>query len=204
MTVNRSWLYVGVMVIAAAVAGYMVSRLLARSTTPALQSGTALPAPRPLPAFTLADHLGSPFGNAQLSGRPALVFFGFTHCPDVCPMTLALLSQLQRDEAFKDLRMLFITVDPARDDQAVLQRYVAAFGGRFTGLRGDDAELDPLLLGLGAARFVQPRVGADYNVDHSAVLYYINSRGALSAVFTPPHQLAGLRNDLATLMESGH
>ena len=63
--------------------------------------------------FALTDQDGKPFDNASLAGSPSLVFFGFTHCPDVCPTTLALLAQLHRDPALKDLRIVFVTVDPA-------------------------------------------------------------------------------------------
>jgi protein SCO1 len=192
----------GLMVLAAAVAGYMVSLNLARGA-PVLVSGTALP-PRPVTSFTLTDHQGADFGNAQLGAAPSLVFFGFTHCPDVCPTTLALMAQLQRDPALQPLRMVFITVDPQRDDQTAMQRYVAAFGGSFIGLRGEDAALEPLLKSLGAARSVQPLAGSDYAVDHSATLYYVNDRGALSAVFTPPFDHAGLGKDLAALIASDY
>jgi cytochrome oxidase Cu insertion factor (SCO1/SenC/PrrC family) len=85
----------------------------------------------------------------------------------------------------------------------MLQQYVNAFGGGLTGLRGEDAALEPLLLSLGATRSVRSGVGADYSVDHSAILYYINARGALSAVFTPPFSQAALRADLASLISSG-
>ncbi len=198
---NRSTLYVGLMLLAAAVAGYMVSQKLARGA-PQLVSGTALPAPRAVTAFALTDHRGASFGNAQLVGAPTLVFFGFTHCPDVCPTTLALMAQLQRDARLAALRMLFITVDPGRDDQPTMQRYVAAFGGNLVGLRGADAALDPLLASLGAARRVDARVGGDYAVDHSATLFYLNARGELSAVFTPTFDFARLQGDLVTLIAS--
>ncbi|MEO6079260.1 MAG: SCO family protein [Steroidobacteraceae bacterium] len=203
MKVNRSWFYLSLIVLAAAFAGYMVSLQLDHGG-PTLASGTTLPAPRPLTAFTLTDHHGANFGNVELSGRPSLVFFGFTHCPDVCPTTLALMAQLQRDPALEPLRMLFITVDPQRDDQLALQRYVAAFGEGLTGLRGEDAALEPLLQNLGAARRVAPRAGADYAVDHSATLFYINAKGALSAVFSPPFDYANLRSDLAALVASSY
>jgi protein SCO1/2 len=181
----------------------MVSRQL-REGAPTLQAGTALPAPRPIAAFLLTDHTGASFSNAQLRGTPSLLFFGFTHCPDVCPTTLALMAQLNRDNDLKTLHMLFITVDPGRDDQQTLQRYVQAFGGGLTGLRGPDAVLDPLLLNVGAARLIQPMVGSDYTVDHSATLFYINAEGQLSAVFTPPFDLPRLRADLLALMNSNY
>jgi protein SCO1 len=201
MSLNRSGLYVGLMVVAAALAGYMVSRQLARGA-PTLQSGTALPAPRPLAAFALSDQHGARFGNAELAGKPSLAFFGFTHCPDVCPTTLAMLAQLQRDADLDALRMLFVTVDPGRDDEETLRHYVEAFGNGFTGLRGEDAALEPLLKSLGVVRLVQPLAGSDYAVDHSAALFYINAKGEFSAVFTPPFDHTRLRNDLVALIAS--
>lgn len=193
------------MVVAAALAGYMVSRQLTRpASAPALLTGTVLPTPRAVAPFALTDHLGEPFGNAQLAGRPSLAFFGFTHCPDVCPTTLALMAQLAREPALQDLQALFITVDPARDDLQALQRYADAFGGGITGLRGEEADLEPLLRNLGAARIIEPRPDGNYFVDHSATLFYINAGGARSAVFTPPFDYARLRSDLATLIASGH
>jgi cytochrome oxidase Cu insertion factor (SCO1/SenC/PrrC family) len=81
---------------------------------------------------------------------------------------------------------------------------VAAFGGNLTGLRGADAALDPLLASLGAVRRVDARPGGDYSVDHSATLFYLNARGALSAVFTPPFDFARLQGDLVALLASGY
>jgi protein SCO1/2 len=132
------------------------------------------------------------------------MFFGFTHCPDVCPTTLALMAQLQRDPALQAVRVLFVTVDPQRDDQAAMRQYVQAFGERVTGLFGPEAALNPLLSNLGVARIVEPRAGTDYSVDHSATLYYLNAQGALSAVFTPPFSFPNLRADLGQLLASGH
>ena len=192
------------MLLAAALAGYMVSRQLARQNAPVLQSGSTLPAPRQIVAFSLTDQDGQPFGNARLNSAPSLVFFGFTHCPDVCPTTLALMAQLQRVEALKALRILFVTVDPTRDDQQALQRYVSAFGDRITGLRGDDTTLEPLLANFGAARIVEQRPGGDYFVDHSATIFYLNDRGQLSAVFTPPFDFQRLQADLSLLVSSNY
>jgi protein SCO1 len=202
MAINRSLLYVALLVLGAAVAGYMVSRQLARGGAPALQSGTALPAPRAIVPFALTDHLGAPFTNSRLAGQPTLVFFGFTHCPDICPTTLAMVAQLKRDSGLDQIQTVFVTVDPGRDDQRMMQQYVNAFGQGLIGLRGEDAALEPLLQSLAAVRSVQPRVGADYAVDHSATLYYINSRGVLSAVFTPPFDAAAMRADLVALIAS--
>jgi protein SCO1/2 len=190
---------VGLVAVAAAVAGYMVSRQLARSQ-PQLASGTVLPQARLLRPFALTDHEGHAFDNARLAGHASLLFFGFTHCPDVCPTTLALMAQLKRDPALEKLQMLFVTVDPARDDTATLRAYVQAFGGNMVGLRGEDAALEPLLANLGAVRVIQPQPGGSYSVDHSATLHYLDANGALVAVFTPPFDAAKLAADLATLL----
>jgi protein SCO1 len=201
MSGNRSAIYIALLIAAAAAAGYMFARSLQHGV-PELASGTALPQSRPVGAFTLVDQDGKPFGQPQLPGKPSLMFFGFTHCPDVCPTTLALMAQLHRDPYLQDLRMVFVSVDPGRDDVSTMRRYVDAFGGGFTGLRGDDAQLEPLLKSLGVARALQPLPGGDYSVDHSATLFYVNEKGALSAVFTPPFDIARLRPDLLTLVSS--
>ncbi len=187
----------------AAAAGYLVSRQLARDL-PELASGTVLPQPRQVPAFSLTDHRGAAFTQAQLAGQPSLLFFGFTHCPDVCPTTLALMTQLVRDPALAALQPVFVSVDPERDDVVAMGRYVNAFGGNIIGLRGEDAQLAPLLQGLGVAHGKTPLPGGGYMVDHSAALWYLNERGHWTAAFTPPFDLATLRQDLGVLLESGY
>ena len=186
------------MVLAAAAAGYMVARQL-QDDSPALAAGTRMPQPRPVAAFSLQDHHGAAFGNAQLAGMPSLVFFGFTHCPDVCPTTLALMAQLAREPNLGALRLVFITVDPHRDDTATLASYVQAFGPSILGVRGEDPQLEPLLQSLGAARSVQQLAGGEYSVDHSATLFFVDAQGRLAAVFTPPFSFPALRDDLVAL-----
>lgn len=174
----------------------MVARHLGRAP-PTLQNGTMLPGGRAVAAFQLQDQDGQPFGNAQLRTAPSLLFFGFTHCPDVCPGTLALLAAVQRDPALAALRVVFVTVDAGRDDTATLRNYVRAFNERMVGLRGDDAQLDALMRSVGAVRALTPTPDGAYSVDHSAGLFLVDSQGRLSAVFTPPFNLDALRGDLA-------
>lgn len=182
----------------------MVSRALTRETPPQVAGGTVLPQPRALPAFGLTDHTGAAFGNDRLGGQPSILFFGFTHCPDVCPSTLALMVQLAREPSLSRLRPVFVTVDPERDDIAALSQYVNAFGDRLVGLRGEEAQLAPLLAGLGVAHVKVPLPGGGYTVDHSAALYYLNDRGQWTAAFTPPFDFPKLREDLAKLIASGY
>jgi protein SCO1/2 len=203
MSTRRTALYLIPLLLAAAAAGYMASRLLSPQM-PRLASGTALPEPRALPAFSLTDHTGAVFGNQRLAGRPVLLFFGFTHCPDVCPSTLALMARLAREPALTELVPVFVTVDPERDDVRSLAQYVNAFGERFIGLRGEEAALAPLLERLGVAHAKLPLPGGGYTVDHSAALYYLNDRGQWTAAFTPPFDYPKLREDLTRLIASGY
>ncbi|MGC4028283.1 MAG: SCO family protein [Steroidobacteraceae bacterium] len=202
MSKNRSVLYFSLVALAALAFGFIVSRQFATPAEP-LEAGTRLPQPRELAAFSLTDHLGASFTNARLQGEPHLVFFGFTHCPDVCPTTLALLAQLARDPAAHTPATLFVTVDPERDDLLTLHRYVDAFDGHFIGLRGEDAQLEPLLQSLGVVRAIQRTPDGLYTVDHSATLFYLDGQGRLAAVFTPPFSLPKLRADLTRLAAAG-
>jgi protein SCO1/2 len=197
---NRSAPWFALIALAALLGGFLLSRQLGSPPAPQLASGTALPEPRPVAPFSLTDPLGAPFDARRLVGAPHLVFFGFTHCPDVCPTTLALLAQLSRDPALSELRTVFVTVDPDRDSQEVMRQYVDAFGGNMLGLRGDKAALDPLAASLGAAYSVEATADGSARVDHTATLFYLDRQGRLAAVFTPPHTLQALRDDLAVLL----
>jgi protein SCO1 len=168
---------------------------------PALEAGTALPEPRLLPEFALLDHDGRPFGPGRLAGQWTLVFAGFTHCPDICPATLAIMAGL--DERLQaegvELKMLLVSVDPERDDPATLAGYVTHFSPRLTGVTGDKAELDSLMSGLGFAYIKVPLGGDNYTVDHSAALALIDPSGRVAAYFTPPLRPDALAADLAFL-----
>src|SRR6201986_3258869 len=117
MTKRLSWLLVAVVALCAAVAGFWLAREL-DSSTPQLASGTWLGIPRSVGDVQLTDSEGHPF---NLQGKPSLVFFGYTHCPDVCPTTLVKLAQLKKTSQLAGMQVLFITVDPQRDTpQAVV------------------------------------------------------------------------------------
>src|SRR5262245_60375739 len=102
---NRYWMTIAAVMLAAGAAGVYVARLVNQPAVPSLESGTSLPRPKALADFTLVDTKGAAASPATLRDHPTLVFFGFTHCPDVCPTTLALLSSVQKQVALqsKDL-----------------------------------------------------------------------------------------------------
>jgi protein SCO1/2 len=155
--------------------------------------GTVLNPPRPLEDFTLTDHTGAPFSLSDLRGRPALVFFGFTNCPDICPTTLGefkrVKSLLGRDA--DEVTFVFVSVDPQRDTPERLAEYVGAFDPAFIGLTGDDAALRPIAQEFGVYYQAVPLEGSEtaYTVDHTASSFALDREGRLAIVFsygTPP------------------
>jgi len=159
--------------------------------------GTVLNPPRPLEDFTLTDHTGAPFSLSDLRGRPALVFFGFTNCPDICPTTLGefkrVKSLLGRDA--DEVTFVFVSVDPQRDTPERLAEYVGAFDPAFIGLTGDDAALRPIAQEFGVYYQAVPLEGSEtaYTVDHTASSFALDREGRLAIVFsygTPPDAIA--------------
>src|SRR5262245_34403008 len=126
---NRYWVSVGAIAVVAALAGIYVARMLGQPAVPSLESGTSLPQARALSEFKLVDTRGAPASPAALRGHPTLVFFGFTHCPDVCPTTLATLTSVQKQAGVPGLKIALISVDPERDTPQQLGGYIASFGG---------------------------------------------------------------------------
>jgi protein SCO1 len=188
---------------AAVAAALLAAGLKPHSTDPALEleAGTVLPEPRALPEFSLLDHHGRPFGRADLLGQWTLVFAGFTHCPDICPATLANLAGLDARlrEKGVEVQTLFVSVDPERDDPATLSRYVTHYSPRIIGATGAGSEIDKLMHGLGLVYIKVPLGGENYTVDHSTALALIDPRGRLTAWFAPPLRPVALAADLAAL-----
>lgn len=145
------------------------------------------PPPRPLPAsrpalpggeFTMTDHLGQPFTQDDLRGRPSLVFFGFTFCPDVCPTTLTdMTGWLEELGADADrLSPLFVSVDPERDTPYELRRYLEAFDPRIRALTGTASQLRATAAHFGAS-YRRVDAGGSYTMDHTALVYMLDAGG---------------------------
>jgi protein SCO1 len=179
----------------AALGGFRLAQQL-DSAGPRLASGTWLPQARPLGEFTLTDTTGRPFTRRDLVGAPSLVFFGFTHCPDVCPTTLLKLAQISRRAPITGLRVVFISIDPQRDTPAVLGMYVHAFDPAFQGLTGDAPAITRLAANFGVAVNRVELPGGDYTMDHSAVVFLLDSAARITAIFTPPFDAPAVTADL--------
>lgn len=131
--------------------------------------------------LSLTDHTGKLRNMADFKGKVVVLFFGYTHCPDVCPTTMSDLKQTMKllgDKA-NDVQVLFVTVDPERDTQEVLAQFVPGFDPRFIGLRGTVAEVAANLseYKVYAAKVSEPGKSG-YTMDHSAGLYVFDKTGA--------------------------
>ncbi|MGO4125811.1 SCO family protein [Inquilinus sp. YAF38] len=149
--------------------------------------------------FRLTDQAGTTLSDAELKGRPFAVFFGFTHCPEVCPTTLWEMSQaLEALGPDADrLRVLFVTVDPERDRPEMLREYLQSFDRRITGLTGSPDEIAAVAKSYRVYWRKVPTSDGDYTMDHSAMVYLMDAEGRFTdtiAYGTPePERLAALR-----------
>jgi protein SCO1 len=132
--------------------------------------------------------------DRDLLGEPFLVFFGYTHCPDVCPTTLAQIAQvLQALGPDAKLKVLFITIDPERDTPALMQQYASGFGDNVIGLSGDRAAIDKVMAEYRVYARKVPEKDGGYSMDHSAVIYLMGRDGKFLRAFNiqrPPEEAA--------------
>jgi protein SCO1/2 len=147
---------------------------------------------RPLTAFTLTDHKNLAFDLASLNGKWSFLFFGYTHCPDVCPTTLAVLASVRASLAgsavgAEDIQFVFVSVDPNRDTAGKLRQYVNYFDPALLGVTGDNAQIANLAGQLSAVYQVMITPGTDnYPVYHTPAVFLIDPQSRYHALFTPP------------------
>lgn len=154
--------------------GYLIPSENVRGTVMADASTPAIGKP-----FELTSHRGEVVDNAFLRGKPYLAFFGFTHCPDVCPTTLFELTDLMKElgPAADDFNVIFITVDPERDDPELLKAYMASFDQRIMALRGTEEQTQTAVKAFAAYARKVPTEGGNYTMDHTAGVYLMDADG---------------------------
>jgi protein SCO1/2 len=193
--------------IAAALGLWLGSHAFRVPPTPTLKNAVLYPQPRPVPDFQLTRSDGQPFTLADWKGHWSVVYFGYTHCPDVCPTTLATFKQVWNalgERGLQDrLRIDFISVDPQRDTPKLLHDYVTFFSPAFTAATGSDAELTALTRSLGMVYSRSTNADGSIEVDHSGSAVIIDPRGRLLGLFRPPFSAADVSADLAALMGAG-
>ena len=153
--------------------------------------------------FALTDHNGKPRSLADFKGKAVVVFFGYTQCPDVCPTTMSEMANVMQalgDQADK-VQVLFVTIDPARDTQAILAQYVPAFDKRFLGLYGDQAATEKV-----AKEFkvfyqkVPGKTEGSYTMDHTAGSYVFDPKGHIRLFIKHGQGTEPILHDLKILL----
>lgn len=170
----------------------------------ALNGAVVFDKPRIIPPFELVDQKGAPFTLERLQGKWSLVFFGFTTCPDICPTTLATLSQWYKTldkDIQAETQVIMVTVDPARDTPEKLSTYMQHFDKDFIGVTGEFLAIKTLTDQLNVA-FNKVTLETDYTVDHSAHLVLLNPYGHYHGIFKPPFQLGQLKTTYQSIVTS--
>lgn len=163
----------GVLLLAAALGGYALwsARTLSTSSGVALVGGP----------FTMVNHKGITVTDKDFRGRPMLLFFGFTFCPDICPTELQVMTAAiaELGEAGKDIQPILVTVDPARDTPEVLANYVSNFGENVIGLTGSEQQVADMagVYRVFYAKQDNPKDPANYQMDHSSIIYLMGGDG---------------------------
>ncbi len=204
MGLQRILMIIGLATLAV-VAGLWLQLRMSAPAVPPETNATLLRTARPIADVRLQDTLGNEFRIQQLQGRWSLVFFGFTHCPDVCPTTLTILGQVAR--SLSDLpeaqrpQLVFVTVDPERDVPAVIKGYVEHFDKNMIGLTGELAQIEALAAQLGVAFQKVPLDQGGYSMDHSAAILMLNPGAELNAIISAPHTVEGISGDYRKIVE---
>ncbi|MCP4041382.1 MAG: SCO family protein [Gammaproteobacteria bacterium] len=163
-----------------------------RDASPELQ-GVLWPEPKQLLSFELMDQERRPFTTESLKGKWTMLFFGYTYCPDICPMAMSVLKMIttrleQFPEIAADTQVVFVSVDPERDPPEKLAEYTAYFNRDFIGVTGSVKEIDALAKQIGAGYIKEPPApSGDYLIAHSSTIFLIDPQVRLYAVFSQPH-----------------
>ena len=158
-----------------------------------------------IPNFTLTDHNQKSFTVGDIDNKWTLWFFGFTHCPDICPITLGTLStvvdQLQDEHNIDDLYIIFVSVDPDRDQPEQLKTYVSAFSQKVIGVTSSQQNLDAFMKNMGVVAVKQENENSpdEYLINHSSSVFLIAPDTGINAIFGSPHTVADIKQDYLTL-----
>ena len=206
MSMNKS--SIALLSLVALVIGFGASWYLESRRPIQLESGTWFgEQARALPDFELTDHRNRPLTRATLAGKWNLMFFGFTNCPDVCPLSLQTLDRMLRSiedpEVSAALQVYFISVDPDRDTPERLAEYVGYFNPAFIGATAPIEKIRVLTRPLGIAHQIHDRTeGSEtYGVDHSGAIVLINPRAEFAGLFGAPQNAGAMARDLTLIVE---
>jgi protein SCO1/2 len=176
--------------------------LPAAAAEPALIAGVFSP-PRPAPDFSLQGSDGKPLQLSHYRGKVVLLSFGYSSCTEVCPVTLSILAQARRQlqEAGRDVQVVYVTVDPERDDAARMHQFLASFDPAMVGGTGSAAQLASVQKDYGITVSAKLPTASGYALAHSSFVYLIDRRGSLRALMPFGHNAADYAHDLRLLLQ---
>lgn len=187
---------------------FLANMLLQPPAPPALSQGTThLQPPRALSDFSLIDHTGTAFTLERLRGQWTFMFFGYTHCPDICPTTMSTLNAVARaiegsPERASVPQYVFVSIDPERDTPEQLAKFVPYFNPSFIGVTGAPADINALTRQLSVLYLkVEPDRPDGYLMDHSAAILLLDPEGRFHALMSPPFDTAGMAQDFQKLAD---
>jgi len=206
---DRRFILLAVLVAAlSAAAGFSLWQLRQHGPATMTAALRILPEPRALAGFDLVNHHGEPFSLEQLRGRWSLLFFGFTHCPDVCPSALYDLHQVNQTlsaghSGGVPYQIIFVSVDPERDTPQRLEEYVTYFDPEFLAVTGSPQQLAALSRQIGVAYRIEPHEPGNtgYTVDHSASVLLTDPQGRLHGLFPAPHDADRIARDMLAILD---
>ena len=189
-----------------AIAIFAAGALLLGNLQEAARRGASLPGAARLGGdFELVDHDGNAFSSQALKGKPHAIFFGFTHCPDICPTTLfEMTKHLDALGPKADtLKVLFVTVDPDRDTPGHLKTYLSAFDDRIVGLTGNEKQVASAIKAYRVFAEKVPTSDGDYTMNHTATVYLFDGKGTLASTLSWEEDENTRLAKLARLAERG-
>jgi len=199
-------LLIGALMVPLVVLGTRVAFLRAPQAEQGLRSGTFDP-PREAPAFTLDGSGGTKLSPRDYLGKVVIVEFGYTYCQDVCPITLAHLTEVWKKmgSAARDVQLIYVTVDPARDNPERLREHLTAFNPSFLGGTGTPEELQAVekAYGVVARQVASKNPALPYAMDHSSSLYLVDRQGKLRGLVPFNTPVGDIVHDLKFLLQTG-
>jgi protein SCO1/2 len=199
---------IAIVALLALIGGFSISWVISSNKPIELEAGLWFgELARALPDFELVDHTGQALNRTSLTGNWSLMFFGYTHCPDICPASLQTMSDMinaiEDPDVAAALRVYFVSVDPERDNSEVLASYVTYFNPDFTGATAITEKLNLLTRSLGIAHEIRNKVEGNpsYDVDHSSAIVLINPKAEFAGLFGAPHDALAMARDLTRIVE---
>jgi protein SCO1/2 len=199
---------IAIVALLALIGGFSISWFLNSNKPVELEAGLWFgDQARALPEFELVDHSNQPLTRSSLNGKWSLIFFGYTHCPDICPVSLQtmaeMLTAIEDPDVLAAMQVYFVSVDPERDKPEILAAYVTYFNPAFIGATAALEKLTPLTRSLGIAHDIRNKSEAstDYDVDHSSAIVLINPQAEFAGLFGAPHDALAMARDMTRIVE---